>query len=845
MKKLLHTIAISAAIVAMTPSGVVQAQVSADDRAWINQALSTSRPQKSGDGVVSSGGDQLNPQDYLPPASEEEKQRIEDAKGTYGDDQNLLGAAEEGSQYLAGDGSDTNTGEAFEIVNQEIGFETRIEHKIYQHDVIFERGVNDRIADNRYGMYGIAWYDGANQVGSESGGGPDFFTTSIPSGKQRNLVAMFAVPVKYGSCERSQMTITGGSAWVPGCSDPGANCERIIPNPTASSLYEYSAYESRYWRWLDNSGNEIQRIANSEGGVSVYGGVLAFPSVTLTDQTSMAAMRNKIGVRKVEASGLCNHPNPSDDPYYVQSLPSCDDPDLEPGQECGKVERQQIDYEDNPFSAELMSSQLNGMMEDCQIVEEDVTEIIRSSEMETKFCERSKDAEFAGCTIQNKFEVRTKTIVEPCPPEYEARYLCGDWDGEKEVEYLVNSWEGTNRCKGMLENLPSYSQSCDFNIQAATPSCVTYGGVKVCTGDPNYDNLVAAPGGWGNKLSPSITSSDVSCTTQTGSVEYENKVYELEPYNYCTQYEQDSACEIIQSECIKETDTALGSWCSQWQDQYQCEEITEREVTETRTKMVCGNQVIYCADGSCLDQQDRAASEGFAKAAAMLSAVQGIASHTECSDPTRAETCKVFGGEWQVCRKGKGGFESLWNCCDIAGGSDALAEGNFVEAILEDGAKEIFVGPNVAMFFSAAKNLLQFFVPCKEQEIELATSKEIDAVVYLGSFCGEEIDVGFDEICIRTDRSYCAWGTTLGRVIMEQAKPQVGGGFGSKHNPDCSGLTIEQLESLDWSQIDLEDWADKLIETGNLPKVDMGDLGNDPSAWTPENNPGGVGWGSQ
>lgn len=834
MKKLLHTLAISAAMVAMQPSSFVQAQVSADDRAWINQALSSSRPEKSGDGVMSSGGDQLNPQDYLPPASEDEKQRIEDAKGTYGDDQNLLGAAEQGSQYLAGDGSDTNTGEAFEIVNQEIGFETRIEHKIYQHEVLYEHDLTSDIDTN---YYGIAWHDHRNQVGSSSGGGDGFFNTPVPSGKVRSLIAMFAAPIKFGSCERSQVTITGGTAWVPGCNSSGANCERIISNPLSSGLYEYSAYESRYWRWLDGNGNEIQRAEGSEGGISAYGGVLHFAATTMTDQTSLAAMRNRIGVRKVEASGLCNHPFPSDDPYYIQSLPSCDDPDLAPGQECGKVERQQVNYENNPFSADVMNSQLNGMMEDCQIVEEDVTEVIRSSEMENKFCGRSEPASFPGCSVTHNIDVEQRTVWQDGDVGEPGRLVT--------KTYVSDSWDGTARCKNLINKVANYDSMCTYNMDYSSPTCRTINGVTICEGDELHSQLTASPSGYGNKLTPSISISDVDCETQSGSVSYEGQSFDLEPYNYCTQYETDAACDFIQSECINETSTELGSWCSEWQDQYQCEEITEREVTETRTKMVCGNQDIYCADGSCLDQQDRAASEGFAKAAAMLSAVQGIASHTECSDPTRSETCKVFGGEWQVCRKGKGGFESLWNCCDIAGGSDALAEGNFVEAILEDGAKEIFVGPNVEMFFSAAKNLLQFFVPCKDQEIELATSKEIDAVVYLGSFCGEEIDVGFDEICIRTDRSYCAWGTTLGRVIMEEAKPQVGGGFGHKKNPDCSGLTIAQLESLDWSQIDLQDWADKLIETGNLPKGDMSDLGNDPSAWTPENNPGGVGWGSQ
>lgn len=197
MKKILNAIAISAVLAALVPTSGIQAQVSASDRAWINQALSSSRPEKSGDGVKSSGGEQLNPQDYLPPASEEEKQRIEDAKGTYGDDQSLLGAAEDGSQYLAGDGADTNTGEAFEIVNQEIGFETRIEHKIYQHEVLYEHDLTSDIDTN---YYGIAWHDHRNQTGSSSGGGDGFFNTPVPSGKVRSLVAMFAAPVKFGSC---------------------------------------------------------------------------------------------------------------------------------------------------------------------------------------------------------------------------------------------------------------------------------------------------------------------------------------------------------------------------------------------------------------------------------------------------------------------------------------------------------------------------------------------------------------------------------------------------------------------------------------------------------------------
>lgn len=806
------------AIVMMTGSFPAAA-----DSAWINDALSAARPELSGEGVKSSGGDQLDPSDFLPPGTSEEQDMIDDARSSYGDDSGLVGASADANQFLAGGGSNNSSSRAFEIVNQEIGFETTIEHKIYRHEVIYQHDLSSNIATN---LFGIAWHDHRNAVGTSSGGGDGFFVTPVPSGKVRSLVAMFAVPIQFGSCERSQVKITGGTHWVPGCSAPGANCERIINDPLSSSLFSWGAYESRYWRWLDAAGAEIARAPNSEGEISVSGRTLHFPSKTMTGQTSLASMRNTIGVRKVEASGVCNHPSPSDDAYYIESLPSCESPTLENGDECGKVERTRMTSEPNPFAALGLDSQLNDMMADCDIITDTVDETVTTTETELEFCERSQSETFPGCTVNH--DISAWEVMQS--------------DGSI-ITYVDDSWTGTDQCKSLIANVGANAGMCSYDLDYDTPSCRTIDGIEICDGGSLYEQLTSGPGGYGNKLTSAITISDVNCDPYTGSTNYNGEEYDLEPFNTCTALESDATCTRTRTECINQVNSSIGSWCSEIEDVYACEKETSRTSEETQTRMVCGSTEFYCADGSCLDQQDTAASNGFATAAAMLSAVQGIASHTECSDPTDVSTCKVFDGKAQACRKGRGKWQDLWNCCDLAGGEDALDENNYIEAILNDGAEELFIGPNVVAFFGVAEMLLTFLVPCNDDEIELATSTEIDAALYMGSYCGDEISLGFTDICIRNDRMYCAWPTPLGKVIMEQAKPQLGLGWGSPPRyPNCSGLTISQLGALDWSKIDLSKWADKLIETGNLPKADFSDIGADPSAWTPDAGPSGVAW---
>lgn len=59
-------------------------------------------------------------------------------------------------------------------------------------------------------------------------------------------------------------------------------------------------------------------------------------------------------------------------------------------------------------------------------------------------------------------------------------------------------------------------------------------------------------------------------------------------------------------------------------------------------------------------------------------------------------------------------------------------------------------------------------------------------------------------------QTYCCFPTRLARVLQEEGRKQLGIEWGSPENPNCSGFTINQLRSLDFSQIDLSEVIDDL-----------------------------------
>jgi len=163
----------------------------------------------------------------------------------------------------------------------------------------------------------------------------------------------------------------------------------------------------------------------------------------------------------------------------------------------------------------------------------------------------------------------------------------------------------------------------------------------------------------------------------------------------------------------------------------------------------------------------------------------------------------------------------------MSGANDFLAEtfGQEVASMFFDVAADGVVslaGPFAAALsvigliytiYSIAKILVNIVWKCSQDELALGVDIELHKSHYVGSYCAKKTIVG----CVEKRKSYCVFSSPLARIINEQARPQLGRGWGTPKSPDCSGITLAELERLDWNQIDLTEWMDLLKITDNMP----------------------------
>lgn len=124
------------------------------------------------------------------------------------------------------------------------------------------------------------------------------------------------------------------------------------------------------------------------------------------------------------------------------------------------------------------------------------------------------------------------------------------------------------------------------------------------------------------------------------------------------------------------------------------------------------------------------------------------------------------------------------------------------------------------MIYQLVVLAIQIIYKCTEEEFELGGKKDLRVCHKVGSYCKKDTVFG----CIEKIESYCCYNSPLGRIINEQAAPQLGNVFGTPKNPTCPGLTITEFGNLDWSRIDLSEWTAMLTESGLAPKSDPSEL---------------------
>ena len=114
--------------------------------------------------------------------------------------------------------------------------------------------------------------------------------------------------------------------------------------------------------------------------------------------------------------------------------------------------------------------------------------------------------------------------------------------------------------------------------------------------------------------------------------------------------------------------------------------------------------------------------------------------------------------------------------------------------------------------------LLVGLANCSASERELAEERNAGNTHYLGKYCSRRTFFG---ICIRRSRAWCVFGSKLGRILQEQGRSQLGVGWGS-----CRGLTVAEIEGIDFASLDLSEFTENLMDGSMEPSVSLPDAGD-------------------
>ncbi|MBX0310448.1 MAG: conjugal transfer protein TraN [Sulfurihydrogenibium sp.] len=124
----------------------------------------------------------------------------------------------------------------------------------------------------------------------------------------------------------------------------------------------------------------------------------------------------------------------------------------------------------------------------------------------------------------------------------------------------------------------------------------------------------------------------------------------------------------------------------------------------------------------------------------------------------------------------------------------------------------------IYMYYQMVMAIAQMIWQCKKEEQELSYKRDIKTCHLVErNYCHAYLNCMFCKICIEYRDRYCCFSSPLSRIMMEQIKPQLGIGWGSGKDPNCSGLKIGQIGLVDFSRVDLSEWINMLKVSNVLP----------------------------
>lgn len=93
------------------------------------------------------------------------------------------------------------------------------------------------------------------------------------------------------------------------------------------------------------------------------------------------------------------------------------------------------------------------------------------------------------------------------------------------------------------------------------------------------------------------------------------------------------------------------------------------------------------------------------------------------------------------------------------------------------------------------------FTHCDGEEKALAQKRGRNLCYEVGTYCSRKV-LG---ICTQKKKSFCCFPSKLSRILHEQGRGQLGIGWGDGENPNCRGLTTDEIARIDFSRLNLSE----------------------------------------
>ncbi len=216
-------------------------------------------------------------------------------------------------------------------------------------------------------------------------------------------------------------------------------------------------------------------------------------------------------------------------------------------------------------------------------------------------------------------------------------------------------------------------------------------------------------------------------------------------------------CAPIHSTCKQK----IGNSCVVYTQTYQCKGNTQT------TYSITGGKTPFCLDGNCRDQSWEANNEMMSSLAqlSLLKDMQG-------------KMNSIFKGDQHQCSKYILNFK---DCC----GSE------------KGWGKSVGLGG------------------CSGNEKLLQKKRQARLCHYVGTYCAKKV-LGK---CVKKKSSFCCFGSKLLKAFQEQGRKQIGLGWGEPKHPLCRGFTIEEIQRIDFSKLDLSEAFEDLMKNYSPSKL--------------------------